>query len=280
LIFLNSLLVVWFFQIASVLATTPDSLEELANQDLLIRTVEKFEEVSQALSQNEADPCKQDTISSWVDTVPKLKSGQKLKADEVLFVTHASNYFNHSLSIKENLNKRIKEAKAKGIVVIYLVDTLVKRFISEYFLDHKPDYLLLSSGGDHQIKLRAKNLIFSGGFFEACAAETARDAFLNNDPKIPLRATYLTDSLYIRDGGKGGTPLKTELSGRTDQEILHFLERNYFIEGALGDQNWHTERYANFKNFTFKIFRDGREIGKFGRGRRSVEMNFVIESQP
>lgn len=259
-------------------ASDTKSLETLTTQDSLIQSVEKFEDVKVAISEMDAPACAPDSICSWIDTVPKLKAKQKIEAAEVMFVTHASTFFNRNLSIKDALNRHIAEAKERGAVVIYLMDNLHKRFISQYFLAQPPSYVARSEGGDHEFNIRAKNLIFTGGYFEACSAETVRDALLFSDPDATLHLTFLTDSLFIRDNGKGGTPLKTALTGKKNEEILKFLKETYFEKDELGDQNWHKERAATFKDFTFKIFRDGQEIGQFGQGARPVELNFVIES--
>ncbi len=180
-------------------------------------------------------------------------------------------------SIKESVNKRLVQAHKKGIPTVYLVDTVNPQWLSNYYLKYRPNYLYYSEGGEQELKLNVDRIYFAGGFFNLCAGETARDAFLGSDKNKTVRAVYLTDSLYILN--ESIKPLKSDLQGLTDAQTLAYLQGAYFPLNEVGTKNWRNRRHANFDAFTFKIFRDGREIGSFGKGPRKVEMNFIVDSE-
>ena len=205
-------------------------------------------------------------VAGWGANVPHLSGQSTVRGEIVFFITHATSDFDREMSIKENVNKRIADAENSAIPVLYLVDDDSASSLKNYYLVYRPNFLLLSGGGEHSVHTSAKQLIFAGGFWDTCAEETIRDAILLNDNQGgPTRANLLTDSLY---NGSAYT-LKDAIRPLGDDATIEYLRHTFFFDG----------RFAGLQDqMTFEIFRDGRKIGEFGQGPRNVEINFVIDA--
>lgn len=218
-------------------------------------------------------------IRDWKDSSRLLLPGEKILSSGAYFITHASTEWNSHESIRDRVNQHIERAQEQGIPVIYLVHGIDTESLETYFLRTPPDFLVVSSVGEMELKLDVAHLFLAGGYFSYCAGQTARDLILySQDNGLDTQLNYLTDSLYLSESERPS--LKSVLSKLSDSEMLNFLQQHYFRWNRLGLAQNTPERHATFDEFTFDILRDGRQIGAFGHGPKGVRLNFIIETKP
>jgi len=218
--------------------------------------------------------------------VPHLKIGQEFQNDTLMFVTHAATIWDRTSAAKKGVNQHVFEALTAGVPVIYLVNDDKPQVLANFYEKYKPDYIVLSYAGAVEIKPHAKLFIFSGGFFELCLGETIRDVIAINTPSAdPINAVILADSIYasnipnnVRD--TPNTPranLALVLRQMSDAEILQYLSSHFLRNGELGQQNWAGSYHVQLKDYSFRIFRDGKDIGTLGSGKQVVNLKFVLD---
>ncbi len=99
-------------------------------------------------------------ISAKYDHFPKALEGP------ALIVVHASTKFDDSLQAKNEIDKKINEFKAKQLPVIYLMSDLTPQGQALWYTnDRNPDYVVYSTGGEHNIPLTGSDLTVVGGFW-------------------------------------------------------------------------------------------------------------------
>jgi len=269
-------------------------VERLVEDHALSHALYKFQEVQAALAKVERVKRISDKDClhydfDWPDYktgIRQLHKGDVVNSDTIFFVTHATYIFDRKYAIKNTVNQRVKEMLERGNPVIYVLETLddiAKQHF--YYLDYKPTYTYESNSGAHKLKLKAKQVVFAGGYFELCAGETVRDAILGWDPAVrPIRVIYLTDSLYTWPYKN----LQKELQELDDQQMLDFLNAKYFSKNEIGYQRewirsppgtkepFYKDSPASLKDYKITILRDGRKIGSLGTGSTEVEMNYIV----
>ena len=72
---------------------------------------------------------------------------------------------------KPGIDHLVQEARKKGWTVVYFVS---KEYPNWYTADRRPDYCIISEGQEHQIRLDAERVIFTGGGFMACTLRNAQ----------------------------------------------------------------------------------------------------------
>ncbi len=198
--------------------------------------------------------------------------GEEIGSERILFVTHASQKWDANRVIERNLNQRILEEKSLGTPVHYLIHEDAPYPLSFYYLQPAPTYFLVSAGGEHRVKTRATSYLFAGGFFYWCLRLTFESAMRQHDPaRGIMRAFFLADSIYVTvDGGPWYTKtLEVFLQGKNDEETMEFLRSQIFQEGPMNPG-----LQLSYPDRRFLIFRDGRNIGFVGNGRKLVELHF------
>lgn len=134
-----------------------------------------------------------------------LEKISKIEKQHVLIVTHATTEFDQDKSAAAGIDQLVKDFKAKGLPVIFLVsDQSAQGYQRWYTTDRSPDFEVFSEGGEHNLPISANEITIAGGFFgstdtlNGCHALTVKDAIrmhfeTSNAPltiHIPIKATY------------------------------------------------------------------------------------------
>ena len=145
---------------------------------------------------------------------------REIIAKELLFVGHANlDGFDHTAIAKPGIDRLVREAKENHWTVVYWVS---QEYPDWYTTDRNPDYAIISEGQEHQIRIEAQRIVFSGGGFMFCLARNAQmtlHGMITNNvgPRVhfvfPARAIWRgsADSEPYPEGiskecGKGGKP--------------------------------------------------------------------------
>jgi hypothetical protein len=90
----------------------------------------------------------------------------ELAAEELLFVGHANrDGFDHTAVAKPGIDRLVEEAKRNGVPVVYWVS---REYPNWYAADRDPEYAIISEGQEHQIRVEAERVVFTGGDFMYC----------------------------------------------------------------------------------------------------------------
>jgi hypothetical protein len=85
---------------------------------------------------------------------------------ELLFVGHANlGGYDHTAVAKPGIDRLVKEAKKKGRRVVYWVS---EEYPDWYTTDRRPELAIISEGQEHQIRVKAQRVLFTGGDFMFC----------------------------------------------------------------------------------------------------------------
>jgi hypothetical protein len=120
----------------------------------------------------------------------------RIKAKEVLVVTHASNVFEPRYATKHGIDSIVRFAKERKIPVIYLVDDSP---IQTYFFDDcAPDHWVNSIDGDITFPVEVDHIYLAGGHVELCLSRSIHDLLLqaSRRPGKSLSVTYVMDAVY------------------------------------------------------------------------------------
>lgn len=200
----------------------------------------------------------------------------QVKNQHVLIVTHASEFFDTTRSAAAGIDQIVKEFKALGRPVIYLVsDQSAEGYRQWYTEDRSPDFEIFSDGGEHNIPLAASEVTIVGGFFGStdtlpgCHALSMRDAIrmhfeLSQAPltiHVPIQATYFYDEWkdqrdYLLKNHRPLIHADTKYPFAT----MYFLREGNDGAGDDGNEQYfahffHPSRTAN-ANYRFGTFDD------------------------
>jgi nicotinamidase-related amidase len=206
--------------------------------------------------------------------------GKLFEGTALAFVTHAAKKWDTGGCTEPNLDTHVKRFLDYRIPVLYLVDVHSgdsPNDLSTYYPAHRPNFLVYSIGGAHEIHTHVTNLYFMGGFFEMCAGETVRDAiyYAENKPYEEIRINLLTNAVYSFLSGSVGT-LEDVLKNLSDDDMYGFLVNHYFIGNEIGGGQHSANRTVTTSMATFNILRDNRKIGTVGSGPKLVSVNFMF----
>ena len=124
--------------------------------DLVVRTPTSVRRVSIEVGGRAQPPIKAVPHSSLREIVAK----------ELLFVGHANlDGFDHTAVAKPGIDRLVQEAKKNGWPVVYWVS---KEYPDWYTADRHPDYAIISEGQEHEIRVDAQRVLFTGGDFMFC----------------------------------------------------------------------------------------------------------------
>lgn len=91
---------------------------------------------------------------------------REIVARDLLFVGHANrDGYDHTAVAKPGIDRLVEEARKNGWTVVYWVSG---EYPDWYTADRRPDYAIVSEGQEHQIRIDARRVIFSGGSFLFC----------------------------------------------------------------------------------------------------------------
>jgi hypothetical protein len=93
-------------------------------------------------------------------------SVREIVGKDLLFVGHANrDGFDHTAVAKPGIDHLVQEAKKNGWTVVYWVS---QEYPDWYTADRHPDYAIVSEGQEHQIRVEAQRVVFTGGGFMFC----------------------------------------------------------------------------------------------------------------
>jgi hypothetical protein len=97
---------------------------------------------------------------------------REIVAKDLLFVGHANlDGFDHTAVAKPGIDRLVQEAKKNGWTVVYWVS---QEYPDWYTADRHPDYAIISEGQEHQIRIEAQRVVFTGGGFMFCLLRNAQ----------------------------------------------------------------------------------------------------------
>jgi hypothetical protein len=99
-------------------------------------------------------------------------SVQEIVATELLFVGHANlDGFDLTAVAKPGIDRLVREAKKNRVPVVYWVS---REYPNWYTADREPDYAIISEGQEHQIRVDARRVTFTGGHYMFCLLRNAQ----------------------------------------------------------------------------------------------------------
>jgi hypothetical protein len=131
--------------------------------------------------------------------VPHATIGE-IVAKDLLFVGHANlDGMDHTAVAKPGIDGLVQEAKKNGWTVAYFVS---QEYPDWYTADRHPDYAIISEGQEHQIRVDAERVIFTGGDFMACTLRNVQmtlQGMLKRDPPQRIHFVFPTQAIWVQD---------------------------------------------------------------------------------
>ncbi len=213
----------------------------------------------------------------------------KIEKQHVLIVTHATTEFDQEKSAAAGIDQLVKDFKAKGLPVIFLVsDQSTQGYQRWYTTDRSPDYEVFSEGGEHNLPISANEVTIAGGFFgstdtlNGCHALTVKDAIrmhfeTSNAPltiHIPIKATYFYqewDSIRQALLKDGRIDLDSFGIKKYPFASLFFLREGNDGAGDDGNEQIFAHFYTGEEN---KKYRAGAEVS-----RENYQFRFYVNDK-
>jgi hypothetical protein len=165
----------------------------------------------------------------------------EIVAKDLLFVGHANlDGVDHTAVAKPGIDRLVREAKKNGWTVAYFVS---QEYPNWYTADRHPDYAIISEGQEHQIRVDAERVIFTGGDFMACTLRNVQmtlQGMLKHDAPQRIHFVFPAQAIWVADqwwpGEKRPYPaptliLSTVFARRTndaqsyDEVVVPFLDQ-------------------------------------------------------
>jgi hypothetical protein len=162
---------------------------------------------------------------------------REIVGKELLFVGHANrDGFDHTAVAKPGIDRLVKEAKKKGWTVVYWVS---QEYPDWYAADRHPDYAIISEGQEHQIRVEAESVVFTGGGFMFCLARNAQmtlHSMVKNNVASHIHFVFPAQAIWRGPADKEPYPapmvlLSTSFARRGndaqayDEVVVPFLDR-------------------------------------------------------
>ena len=166
---------------------------------------------------------------------------REIAAKDLLFVGHANlDGFDHTAVAKPGIDRLVQEAKNNGWTVAYFVS---QEYPDWYTADRNPDYTIISEGQEHQIRIDAERVVFTGGDFMFCTLRNAQmtlHSMIKQTGARHIHFVFPAQAIWVADvwgpGDKNNYPapmllLTTLFSRRADDThaydrvVVPFLER-------------------------------------------------------
>jgi hypothetical protein len=166
---------------------------------------------------------------------------REIAAKELLFVGHANrDGFDHTAVAKPGIDRLVQEAKNNHWTVAYFVS---QEYPDWYTADRSADYTIISEGQEHEIRVTAERVTFTGGDFMFCLLRNAQMTFhgmIKHTEARRIHFVFPAQAIWVADfwgpGDKQNYPapmlLLTTLFARrandTDaytQVVVPFLDR-------------------------------------------------------
>ncbi|MEK2690850.1 hypothetical protein [Bdellovibrio sp. GT3] len=209
-----------------------------------------------------------------------------------LIVVHATTEFDPQQSAAKGIDKLVKEFKASGRPVIYLVsDQTAQGYDRWYTADRNPDFEIFSEGGEHNLPINTNEVTIVGGFWgstdtlNGCHALAMKDAIRMHFEKskmpltihIPLNATYFYSewTLFRQEMlSSGDIDLSAIPIDKYPFATLFFL-RDDSGAGDNGNEQTFVHSYNGREN---KKYRAGENVSRANYQFRFYINNKLIES--
>ena len=166
---------------------------------------------------------------------------REIAAKDLLFVGHANlDGFDHTAVAKPGIDRLVQEAKKNGWTVAYFVS---QEYPDWYTADRHPDYTIISEGQEHQIRVAAERVVFTGGDFMFCTLRNAQmtlHGMIKRNRVRHIQFIFPAQAIWVADiwgpGDKQNYPapmllLTTLFARRSDDAqayekvVLPFLDR-------------------------------------------------------
>lgn len=241
----------------------------------------------------------QHSLTRYPSSDYKLRPKEKLETlstianQHALIVTHATTEFDRDKSAAAGIDQLIKDFKAKGRPVIYLVSNQSEQGHQQWYTaDRSPDYEVFSEGGEHNLPISTNEVTIIGGFFgssdtlNGCHALAVKDAIrmhfeTSNSPltiHIPIKATYFyEDWISIRENllKDGRIDLKSFGMKKYPFASLLFLREGNDGAGDDGNEQVFAHYYTGEEN---KQYRAGEDVSREHYQFRFFVNDELIES--
>ena len=175
---------------------------------------------------------------------------REIAAKDLLFVGHANrDGFDHTAVAKPGIDRLVQEAKKNGWTVAYFVS---EEYPDWYTADRHPDYTIISEGQEHQIRVDAERVVFTGGDFMYCTLRNAQmtlHGMIKRTTTRRIEFVFPAQAIWVADvwgpGDKQNYPaamlLLTTLFARRaddtrayDEVVVPFLDRMIMQFPVLG----------------------------------------------
>ena len=124
----------------------------------------------------------------------------EIVADEFLFVGHANrDGFDHTAVAKPGIDRLVEEAKRHGTPVVYWVS---QEYPNWYTADREPDYAIISEGQEHEIRVDAARVVFTGGDFMYCTLRNTQmtlHGMVQRDGAERIEFVFPADAIWMAD---------------------------------------------------------------------------------
>jgi hypothetical protein len=134
--------------------------------------------------------------------VPHTKV-DNIKAREFLFVGHADlDGYDYTAVAKPGIDRVVQEAKKKGVPVVYWVSN---EYPNWYTTDRHPDYAFVSEGQEHEIRVDAERVTFTGGSFMLCVLRNVQmtlHGMLKHGAER-VQFVFPADAIWVGDADAG-----------------------------------------------------------------------------
>ncbi|WP_413561122.1 hypothetical protein [Bdellovibrio sp. HCB209] len=216
-------------------------------------------------------------------TLNKLNS---IANKHTLIITHASTQFDEARTAKDGVDQLVREFKAKGLPVVYLVnDQSPLGYQRWYTADRSPDFEIFSEGGEHNLPVHGNEITIVGGFvgstdtLNGCQTLAMKDAIrmhfeVSKSPltiHVPVKATYtFGEWSNIRE-----SMLKSGWVDLKDIQFKYPFASLMFLRGGIygddGNEPFFAHNYSQHEN---KSYRQGEEVS-----REKYQFNFYINDK-
>jgi hypothetical protein len=125
---------------------------------------------------------------------------REIVGKELLFVGHANlDGFDHTAAAKPGIDRLVQEAKKNGWPVVYWVS---KEYPDWYTADRHPDYAIISEGQEHEIRVDAQRVLFTGGDFMFCVLRNVQmtlHGMINHNIARRINFVFPTQAIWAAD---------------------------------------------------------------------------------
>lgn len=199
----------------------------------------------------------------------------------LVLVTHATTVFDDK-TIKNFADQTIREAKAKGLPVVYLVSDDGVHDQTWYLEDKNPAQAYFSKNGEHSVMYSSNTVIMMGGFYNQCLRTSQLDVitrhFMVSQEELtihlPIRGIYVHDSIDFKTLSK-----EKFLERVKEGSILGGYEVDDDHGGMVESDMNKLTGVPDLKQYTVNIYADDQLVEKVGTGSRVVNLKFWSHHQ-